>query len=334
MLDPAWSHHAHERVATLGVTAGLCVFAERSRWLTAVDCLTGTRMWSSRVRTTHGTIAFTTSNVIYLNGHVEVIALDRLTGELVWSHRLDDIGGWLQASGETVVVGGWRGYSDVHGLDAGDGRVLWSFPAKGAYLRSINLHFDSDSVVIRRADAAVVFLNLRTGIANGPRLVLPNAGSPLERVDGLTGPGWPHFLRGDRDHLICIEGAGHKCHNIEIPAGIGSRIRAISKGCVGFVTEAGDVAVWLQPNRRVITLGRSQRHRGMAPSVCRIGEASFAAATGNGRLSVFSGDPAVAVSTQTLGKSITTHLTVEDRVLILGTGSGDVLGLQVPEPAA
>lgn len=313
----------------MGIDTDLCVFAARRTWLVAVDALTGAERWSSKIRTTYGTIAFTASNVVYQNGHREVLAFDRTTGEQVWSHQFADICGWLHAYDDTVVIGGWRGYSNIFGLDGSDGRVLWEHPARASGVHATKLHADSSAVAVASSGGEILFLDLRTGAELDAIHVPEGWDQQAERLEAYTRPGHPLIFDGGSNHFVCIEGAGRRLSRIDVPSGIWSRNLTAHDGCVPFISEDGDLIVWLQLERRLVTLGRAQRTRAWDLPFSRVDEDLFAAHTGDGPLSLYSTRDALPVATKEVSKGIRTGIGFADGVLTYGTGSGDAIALRL-----
>ena len=313
----------------MAVDSGLCVFTDRRTWLTAVECATGVERWSVKVRHPYGRLAFTASNVIYQNGHQELIALDRDTGELVWRHLLLNISGWLHGYERTVVVGGWRGYSDIFGLDAADGAAMWTYPARGGPVHSTKLHADSNSVAVPEAGGALSFLDMRSGIVVDQKNLDSNWDQSLESSDGATAVGRPLILDGGSDYFFCIRGPNRRVERVSVPRAIRSVNLASVGECVPFLDADGAAAVWLLDEQRPIILGHSSwRTRGFLP-FCRLSDRRFVVAIGDGALSVHGGEPPASQSRLRVGKRVSTALAFEDGVLLVGTGSGDVLGLTV-----
>nr|WP_169750216.1 PQQ-binding-like beta-propeller repeat protein [Streptosporangium amethystogenes] len=55
----------------------------------------------------------------------QLFCLDLPTGSVVWRAGLPQYSGHVVAIAETVVVGGWRGYTPMSAFDLKDGRSLW-----------------------------------------------------------------------------------------------------------------------------------------------------------------------------------------------------------------
>lgn len=136
MLETGWTYATHEVVRSLLVDGEDCFVTGRNRYLLALHGATGEPRWSVRVLNTWGSLAATRGRVFYLNQHSRLVALDRETGDALWTRDLPNYYGWLHAYGETVVVGGWRGYTDIFALDAAEGGDRWTLPATQTSLHS------------------------------------------------------------------------------------------------------------------------------------------------------------------------------------------------------
>ena len=119
MFTRVWTYPIHHTFGAFATDGNECFVAARDTQLVSVNSQTGQFGWSARIESPYGWLAFNDQSVFYLNQHSHLIAVDRKTGEHRWSRNLLVINGWLHASGEAVVVGGWRGHSDILAVDAG-----------------------------------------------------------------------------------------------------------------------------------------------------------------------------------------------------------------------
>jgi outer membrane protein assembly factor BamB len=55
----------------------------------------------------------------------QLVCVDLGTGEDVWTADLHPYTGHVVVDGDTVLVGGWRGYTPLRALDTTTGRILW-----------------------------------------------------------------------------------------------------------------------------------------------------------------------------------------------------------------
>ncbi len=112
----------------------------------------------------YGWLAFNERSVFYLNQHAHLIAVDRTTGEQRWSRTLLAL--WLHALGASgVVVGGWRGYTDILAFDADDGTTCWSRSARDGGLHSTRIHAESNTLVVAEPrDKRIRFIRLAGGV--------------------------------------------------------------------------------------------------------------------------------------------------------------------------
>ena len=133
------THHSADRVAC---SAKRVFAAARHSKLVCLNSTTGEELWCANILSPWGRIALNNSTVFYLNQHDFLEAFDVGTGERMWSEKLGGTFGWLHASETHVVVGGWRGYTDLHCLDASTGEVCWTLPTTN---RTLNRTFISAS---------------------------------------------------------------------------------------------------------------------------------------------------------------------------------------------
>lgn len=331
MLDTVWTYATHQRVHNFLVDGDDCFVAGRNTRLVALNGATGEPRWSIAVKNAWGWLAATRDYVFYLNQHSELVALNRLTGEMIWSRNLCGIYGWLHAYGQTVVVGGWRGYTDVLAMDATDGRNRWGLPAKQEHLHSTRIHAQSNSLVVASpADGgSFIFMDLDTG-RELSRHPAPGdwVGETCGRPRGTSLPGTPLVLDGGVDGFFVVDGTSPTVERIAIPDGIWSHNLTCAGRVIPFVTPSGDLAVWSFQERRARVLGRIEHNRRDLLPFCQISEDLFLAGTSFGTLNLFGRHP-IATAAWKVGKRISTTLSICGPLVVFGTDSGSVLGVKI-----
>ena len=148
MFKRVWTYPIHHAFGAFAADGDECFVAARHTKLVSVSSETGQVRWSANIESPYGWLAFNDRSVFYLNQHAHLIAVDRKTGEHRWSRMLEGINGWLHALGTTVVVGGWRGYTDILVIDADDGKTRWTKSARNGALHSTRIHTESNTLVV------------------------------------------------------------------------------------------------------------------------------------------------------------------------------------------
>jgi outer membrane protein assembly factor BamB len=164
VFERVWTYPIHHAVGAFSIDGDDCFVATRGTQLVALTANTGERRWGARIQNPYGWLAVHQRTVFYLNQHSHLIAVDRLTGEPQWSLDLHGINGWLHAYRDRVVVGGWRGYTDVLALDADDGRACWTLDARRGQLHSTRVYAESETLVVAEQQAKrILFVRLADG---------------------------------------------------------------------------------------------------------------------------------------------------------------------------
>jgi outer membrane protein assembly factor BamB len=160
-----WTYPIHHAFGAFAADGDDCFVAARHANLVSVSSETGQVRWSASIESPHGWLAFNDRSVFYLNQHAHLIAVDRKTGERRWSRMLEGTNGWLHALGTTVVVGGWRCYTDILVIDGDDGKTLWTRSARNGALHSTRIHAESStSIVAELEDKRIRFVRLADGV--------------------------------------------------------------------------------------------------------------------------------------------------------------------------
>lgn len=329
MFERVWSYPICHRVGAFAIDGDDCFVAARSAKLVSLCASTGEPRWSVRIQGPHGWLAFNSRTVFYLNQHALLIAVGRRTGEVLWSCELRGINGWLHASRERVVVGGWRGYSDLVALDADDGRICWSRSARSEQLHSTQIHEESQSlVIVEPTKARVVFVRLTDGQEFADYPASGWGDKCLERPTGTTRPGDAAVLRRTQHELLVVAGASPSVRSVEVSADIVSTNLACVGSLVPFMASSHElVAVDINENR-LLALGSIRHNRRDVLPFCADSPESFLVGTSFGELRRVSRS-GHQLSSQKMGKRIATNITLAGTVAVFGTDSGEVLGVRV-----
>ncbi|WP_035796047.1 outer membrane protein assembly factor BamB family protein [Kitasatospora mediocidica] len=128
-----WERNLHQpgRAAGLAVTAEHIVVHERWTRLVGLDPLDGAQRWDIPVGTwPRATVVVGERCLVIPQNLPRLSCLDVRTGETLWTAQLAEFTGHLVATEDTVLVGGWRGYTPLTAFDLQTGTLLWRNPER------------------------------------------------------------------------------------------------------------------------------------------------------------------------------------------------------------
>ena len=224
-------------------------------------------------------------------------------------------------------------YGDILALDARDSHICWTYPARDDSLsrtHSTRIHAESSTLIVARSKErrALIFLDLGTG-----NQVLEFAvdhdwnGDFSERPSGSGQPDRPLVIESGPDGFLAIAGKSPIVERISVPAEIWSKNLRCTGAFVPFVRAGGDLCVWSMAERRILELGRTEHNRRDLLPFSEIPGSAVAVGTSFGRLGLYP-RPGAPPAWRRVGKSVSTDIALSSSLLILGTGSGDVLGVR------
>jgi outer membrane protein assembly factor BamB len=118
-----WTRQLHQAGTALAVTPGMLVVHERGTRLVGVDPDDGSTRWDVHVGTWPRALAVTGRRCLVMPQNADhLLCLDLETGERVWDCGLHPFTGHLVMDGDTILVGGWRGYTPLRVVDMATGR--------------------------------------------------------------------------------------------------------------------------------------------------------------------------------------------------------------------
>jgi outer membrane protein assembly factor BamB len=153
MLDYVWRYQTHHWPGVFLVDANQCFITARKTRLICLDLSSGTEVWSVTVKNPWGWLAVTPSRVFYLNQHSLLVAHSRKDGQILWSRTLRGINGLLHANEDAVIVGGWRGYTDILCLDPDSGEERWRCAASRKQIHSTRIYRESHTLLVAESEA-------------------------------------------------------------------------------------------------------------------------------------------------------------------------------------
>ena len=332
MFKRVWSYPIHHAFGAYAADGDECFVAARHTKLVSVGSETGQVRWSASIESPSGWLAFNDRSVFYLNQHARLIAVDRKTGEHRWSRMLEGINGWLHALGTTVVVGGWRGYTDILVLDADDGKTCWTRSAHNGALHSTRIHAESNTLVVAELEGKRIrFIRLADGVEIAESAVdwdVPYT----ERPRGTTRSTEPLVIKSSEHQFLAITGTNPDVEVVAVEANIWSQNISSSGRVVPFVTSRQELLAWHLVERRMLNFGLLQHNRRDTLPFCQVSADSFVVGTSFGELRHFtlSGKE---TARRKVGKRIATGISLAGTTAVCGTDSGELIGLEINEDA-
>ena len=301
--------------------------AARHTQLVSVSSQTGRFRWSARIESPYGWLAFNDRSVFYLDQHAYLIAVDRKTGEHRWSRNLSGTNGWLHALGGAVVVGGWRGYTDILAIDADDGKTCWTKSARNGSLHSTRIHAESNTLVVADLEGKRIrFVRLADGVEIAESVVdwdVPYT----ERSTGTTRSTEPLVIKSSEHQFLAITGPSPEIEVVAIESNIWSQNISSSGSVVPFVTSRRELLAWHLVDRRMLNFGVLQHNRRDILPFCQISADSFVVGTSFGELHHFT-QSGQETARSKVGKRIATGISLAGATAVCGTDSGELIGLE------
>jgi len=322
-----WTYPIHHAFGAFAADGDDCFVAARHTKLVSVNSQTGQCRWSAGIENPYGWIAFNEQSVFYLNQHAKLIAVDRTTGEQKWSRDLLGINGWLHALGGRVVVGGWRGYTDILAIDADDGTTCWSRSARNGALHSTRIHAESGSLVVAELEEKRIrFIRLADGVEIS-QSALDWDVKFTERPTGTTRSTEPLVIQSSEHQLLVITGTTPDIEVVAVEANIWSQNVSSSGSVVPFLASERELLAWHLIEKRMLSFGPLQHNRRDFLPFCQISADSFVVGTSFGELHHLT-QSGKATERSKVGKRIATGISLAGTIAVCGTDSGELIGVE------
>jgi outer membrane protein assembly factor BamB len=160
-----WERPLHQRGRMRDVVAAgdRIVAHERGTRLVGLDRADGTAVWDVATGTWPRNVALAGDRCLIVPQSPDRLqCVDLGTGTEQWRVELGPVRGNLVATDDTVVVGGWRGYTAMSAYDLRDGRPLWQHQARAQL--ALPVHWGG---------------GVLTGEDREVRLIEPRGGGPI-----------------------------------------------------------------------------------------------------------------------------------------------------------
>ncbi|MFE5678660.1 PQQ-binding-like beta-propeller repeat protein [Streptomyces erythrochromogenes] len=136
-----WERELHQRGGNSAFVVGpdCVVLHERHTRLVCLERADGAVRWDVPLGTWPRGIVLAGDRVLVLpqTPNNLLSCIDLRTGASLWSASTPRWTGNLTVHSDTVVIGGWRGYTPMLGLNLADGRVRWTTPSPVTSVRTL-----------------------------------------------------------------------------------------------------------------------------------------------------------------------------------------------------
>ncbi|WP_221090934.1 outer membrane protein assembly factor BamB family protein [Deinococcus aquaedulcis] len=324
--QPMWSYRAHWAVHVLERVEHKLIVPVRRTSLAALDLVTGEELWRTRRQEVVSWDIATTTTHAFVRGRQSLTALLLSTGEVVWQIAVPPFSGWIHAVQDTVMIGGWRGYSPIQAYDTKDGCVVWTHPLHGAPIRT-GIYAPLKAAFYISANGKITFLRLTDGQV-GHELEFSDL-DIKQRVDfipkgALGRRGASLLVRGANTRIYRIMGSeiAVECHTLgQQPV---TQVLEDQRGELFFFDDRGSLCVYDFGDGVTSTVGWPAHNAAWSSPVTRTHDGSVVVGTSFGQLLRFRPGGQVP-GQQTVGRRILTKLHVLGDLVVFGTQSGEVV---------
>jgi outer membrane protein assembly factor BamB len=189
-----WERDLHQRGSgsKLAVGDGCVVIHERWTRLVCLDQWDGAVRWDVPFGLWPRSVVVAGDRCFGIAQNINALTCwDLRAGTVLWTVPLPRFTGYITATDDTVLIGGWRGYTDLTAFDSATGQIRWSTSGRSATVHPLAI---GDAVLIGAPDGEEVqLLNVHDGHELGCwTLPEPLRSTDHERI----------FARGGSDRLL------------------------------------------------------------------------------------------------------------------------------------
>lgn len=126
-IEELWERNLHVAVNpnSLKVVGRAVYVTERKNKLSKINITSGETVWSQTVPNSWGWTSVSDDHVYYMSQGRGLLCFRVDSGELQWHRKFNGrFLGYIEASGDTLITGGWRGYSNLAAYDKSTGEQL------------------------------------------------------------------------------------------------------------------------------------------------------------------------------------------------------------------
>jgi outer membrane protein assembly factor BamB len=329
----SWRVKAHHLVTTIGFSQSRVFAAAKHSKLLCLNATNGELHWQSNILNPWGRLALNSTTVFYLNQHDFLVAFNIDDGKQIWSKKLNGTFGWLHASENKIIVGGWRGYTDLYCFDAHTGEICWQLPTRNRNLNRTFISKNQISIGIASNDQAEITLfELETG-ATLKSLKLPGVWI-LSNVDYMpvsSSGSWASigkylifkitgssFCRIDSDSL--------DIELFEVDREISSLNLEEYMNLIPFVSNQSSLIVFNLDTKDCKNFGVIEHNKNYFLPAFTQNSIGIFIGTSSGLLYCFQNNHHSKIR---VGKQVSTRLGWSGGHLCFGTASGEIIGVQV-----
>ncbi|VEP14603.1 hypothetical protein H1P_2740005 [Hyella patelloides LEGE 07179] len=302
--------------------------------LLCLNSRTGEEYWSVNVINPWGWLALNSKTVFYLNQHDFLMAFDIDSGQQIWPKKLESIFGWLHASENSVIVGGWRGYTNLFCIDATTGKICWEFTTVNKKINRIFISENQLNVGIAfNNQSQIIFLELATGQqinqikidgiwtkANFDYIPLSSSGS-------WKGINRYLIFQHTESKFYRVDSNFFNVQDFEIEQKIKLQNIEEHSGLVPFIGQDNSLCIFSIKTNKSINIGKIQHNSQNILPIYIQNELSAIVGTSSGMIYHF--DNTNRYSKIKVGKRISTSLNWSGNNLCFGTASGEIIGVSL-----
>ncbi|NNE57838.1 MAG: PQQ-binding-like beta-propeller repeat protein [Hellea sp.] len=141
-FEPQWQRDLHFALNPKSmIIDGKSIFiTERRKKLSKIDMVSGETVWSRNITDAYGWATTSNGKLFYMSSGDGLCVLEQDTGERISEFKFQfPYLGYVKVWGNTILTGGWRGYTDLCAYDLETSKLLWSHNTKTADLQKFSV---------------------------------------------------------------------------------------------------------------------------------------------------------------------------------------------------
>jgi len=140
-FDLKWQRHLHFALnpKSVMIDGDSIYMTERVKKLSKIDAVSGETVWSNKITDGYGLLTTANGKLFYMSSGDGLCSFAKDTGELVSQQKFRfPYLGYVKVCGNTILTGGWRGYTDLCAYDLKTNKPMWSHNMKTGELQKFS----------------------------------------------------------------------------------------------------------------------------------------------------------------------------------------------------
>lgn len=333
-----WSYPTHQGVHALEYANGRYIFPAHHSKLVCVDADSGQEIWRSSVAFTYGDLSIDSDHACYASG-VYFYVFSMKNGKTLYENPTPRFQRWLCLYRSSVLMGGWRGYSEIVHFSVSDQRIMWSkelpkHTQRVAYSGYPNIAALHTSIYAPLEAAAVLWEN---GVLNFFALKDGSEIQSLELIglaeeyhDDLSVKSTSNIvIRKNQTEFYHIHGNPVLVDLHDTRENITTYVLKRQNDDVFFQNDRKQLCCYSLELRQTKIIGLLDNARDYLLSVVRLEDQTIIAGTAQGLLIRYRPEGGM-LSRQKVCKRVLTPLFARGNVVCFGTQSGSVMAWRFP----